>query len=90
MARPRRSGIRGRQDIGAGHAAERQHEPAISPLGAHFNAAACVRSERHSQGDLSVQLVSFEPKFSPRNFIVVGRPASSPSMMNDAVYGNGG
>lgn len=35
---------------------------------------AAPRPARHRPGRLSVELLSFEPKFSPRNFVVVGRP----------------
>ena len=57
--------------------AERQNEPTTSSVGAHsLNALRAAAAERHSCGELSVTLASFEPKFSPRNFIVLGRPTS--------------
>ena len=54
--------------------AERQHDPHTADAGAHsVNAIRAAAAERQSGGALKVELVSFSPKFSPRNFIVVGR-----------------
>ena len=54
--------------------AERQHDPLVATTGAHtLNAIRAAAAERHSRGALAVELITFEPKYSPRNFIVVGR-----------------
>ena len=61
-------------------AAEQQDDPQIAQLGAHsVNAMRAAAAKRHwaagnAATPLRVELRSFEPKYSPRNFVVVGRP----------------
>ena len=71
------------EDVPASHlrsamkSAELQHDPERSALGAHSLNAIRAAAMEHYWAErwgspLNVRLLSFEPKYSPRNFVVVG------------------